>query len=111
MLIACPTCELELPDGLTFCPRCRAAAEGRPFDPGEVDRHERAYVLSLVALSLGALAIPRALQSRAFGPAGKLGLTLIGLVNTGGVVVICWLLLTRWLPGWIDAAIAAARAR
>lgn len=106
-LVACPTCELDVPDGLSFCPQCRAKAEGRAFDPGEVDRHERAYVLSLVGLTLGALAIPRALKSRAFGPIGKLLLVMLGLGNTGGVVVIVYLLMTRWLPGWIDAARAA----
>ena len=101
----CPSCELDIPDGLTFCPRCRARAEGREWDPGEVDRHERQYVLSLVGLSLGALAIPRALRSRAFSGPGKLGLVLLGLGNTGGVVLILWWFLGSFLPGYVDGLV------
>lgn len=101
-LLRCPSCELELPDGLTFCPRCRARGEGREWDPAEVDRHERQYVLALVGLSLGALAIPRALRSKAFSPLGKLGVTLLGVVNTGGVLVILWLV-GIYLPRWMAA--------
>ena len=100
----CPTCELEVPDGLPFCPRCRARAEGRELDPHEVDRHERAYVLSLVGLSLGVLAIPRALRSRAFGPLGKLGLTLLGIGNTTGALALGWWFFARYLPGALEAA-------
>lgn len=100
--LACPTCELEVPDGLSFCPRCRAVAEGRAYDPGEADRHERQYVLSLVALSLGALAIPRLLRSPAFTPRGKALVALLGLANTGAVVVVLFLV-WRYLPAWVEA--------
>ena len=51
----CPRCVLAIPPGFTFCPRCRAVAEGREYDPAEADPYERHYVISLVALSLGAL--------------------------------------------------------
>lgn len=95
---ACPTCALSVPQGLSFCPRCRAKAEGRPWDPGEVDRHERQYVLSLVVLSLGALALPRLWRSPAFSPAGKVGVSVIGLLNTGGVVVVLWALFAHGIP-------------
>lgn len=101
---ACPTCALEVPVGLAFCPRCRAKAEGREYDPGEVDRHERQYVLSLVVLSLGALAIPRLWRSPAFSPMGKVVVTLLGLANTGAVVVILYLFFTLWLPDQLEAA-------
>jgi hypothetical protein len=87
---ACPTCELEVPEGLPFCPRCRAAAEGRPYDPDEVDRHERQFVLTLVVVSLGAVAIPRLLRSPAFTPTEKAVVAVLGLLNTGAVVAILW---------------------
>jgi hypothetical protein len=95
---ACPTCTLAVPQGFSFCPRCRAKAEGRAWDPGEVDRHERQYVLSLVVLSLGALALPRLWRSPAFSPAGKVAVSLVGLLNTGGVVVILWALFAHGIP-------------
>lgn len=101
-MFACPTCELEVPEGFAFCPRCRAKAEGRPYDPNEIDRHERQYVLSLVVLSLGALAIPRLWRSPAFSPLGKVLVTLLGLVNTGGVVVIIYFVFWHWLPDQVE---------
>jgi hypothetical protein len=102
--VECPTCALEVPDGLTFCPRCRAKGEGRVYDPTEADRHERSYVLSLVVLSLGALAIPRLLRSPAFSRPQKVLLALAGALNTSGVVVVGALFFTRWLPAIIEAA-------
>lgn len=101
---ACPTCALEIVPGLTYCPRCRAQGEGRPFEPDAVDRHERAYVVSLVVVSLGALATPRLWRSPAFGTGAKLGLTLVGALNTGGVVLVLWWFTQRWLPALLQAA-------
>jgi hypothetical protein len=101
-VVACPTCDLDVPEGLAFCPRCRAKAEGRVYDPGEADRHERQYVLSLVVLSLGALAIPRLLRSPAFSPRGKALVALLGLANTGAVVVVL-VLVWRWLPAFVES--------
>ncbi|MBX3467094.1 MAG: hypothetical protein KF878_09370 [Planctomycetes bacterium] len=97
-LHACPTCALAVPAGFSYCPRCRAAAEERPYDPDEVDRHERQYVLSLVVLSLGAAAIPRLLRSRAFSPGAKVLVALLGLANTGAVFGIGYAFFWRWLP-------------
>lgn len=97
----CPRCALELPAALSYCPRCRAQAQGKPYDPRAVDAHERHYVFTLVALTLGALAIPRALRSPAFSPAEKAGLALLGLLNTGGVVVVL-VLFVRWLPLYLQ---------
>lgn len=95
---ACPTCALEVPEGFSYCPRCRAVAEGRAYDPNELDRHERQYVLALVVFSLGALAIPRLMRSRAFSPLGKLAVALLGIFNTGAVVAIVYYVLWYWLP-------------
>lgn len=106
---SCPTCELSVSEGLAFCPRCRAAAEGRPYDPDEGDRHERQYVLSLVILSLGALAIPRLLRSRAFSPGAKLLVALLGLANTGAVVGIAWYFFGFWLPDYVAGLRAQMR--
>lgn len=97
-VVRCPSCALDVPEGLAFCPRCRAKAEGRAYDPLEVDRHERAYVISLVVLSLGAAAIPRLLRSPAFSPAQKALLALLGALNSIGVVVVLYLFFTAWLP-------------
>ena len=97
----CPRCALGVPAGFAFCPRCRALAEGREYDPGEVDRHERAYVFSLVALSLGALGVPRLLRSRSFSAAEKAALALLGLLNTGGVVVVL-VVFARWFPAYLE---------
>lgn len=102
--VNCPTCGLGLPAGLSFCPRCRAAAEGRPYDPGELDRHERSYVLSLVLLSLGALAVPRLLKSPAFGPGHKAALALLGVTQTLAALALAWAFFGVWLPRTIAAA-------
>lgn len=97
----CPACALAVPSGFVYCPRCRAAAEGRDYDPQEVDSHERHYVVSLVVLSLGALALPRLLRSKAFSAAEKAGLGLVGILNTAGVVVVCvWF--ATWFPKYLS---------
>lgn len=93
----CPTCALGVPGGFVYCPRCRAKAEGREFDAGVIDRHERQYVFSLVVLSLGALAIPRLFRSQAFSKSEQAGLALLGLLNSGAVIVVC-VLFARWFP-------------
>lgn len=98
----CPTCALSVPEGLLFCPRCRADAQGRDYDPRELHAHERQYVFSLVALTLGALAIPRLLRSRSFSGGEKLLLGLLGAANTGAVVVVCWLF-SRWFPTYLSS--------
>ena len=100
----CPSCGLAVPGGLSYCPRCRAACEGREYDPNEADAHERSYVISLVVLSLGAVAIPRLLRSPAFSPLGKACLTLLGLLNTGAVVGIGYWFFALYLPGMIAQA-------
>ncbi|MCO5170166.1 MAG: hypothetical protein M9894_27850 [Planctomycetes bacterium] len=108
-LRACPTCALTVPDGLSYCPRCRAAAEGRPYDPDEVDRHERQYVLSLVVLSLGAAAIPRLLRSRSFSPGAKVLVALLGVANTSAVVGIGYGFFWHWLPDQVARTKARLR--
>lgn len=106
---ACPTCDLDVPEGLSFCPRCRAAAEGRPYDPDDADRHERQYVISLVVLSLGVFAVPRLLRSPAFSPAGKLVVGLLGALNTTCAVGLGYLFFWRWLPGLLEPLKAQLR--
>ncbi len=93
----CPTCGLGVPSGFVYCPRCRAQAEGRDYDGREIDRHERQYVFSLVVLSLGVLAIPRLFRSQAFSKTEQAGLALLGVLNSGSVVVVC-VLFARWFP-------------
>ncbi len=99
---ACPTCDLSVSEGLTFCPRCRASAEGRPYDPTEADGHERQYVISLVVLSLGVLALPRLLRSPAFSPGGKLVVGLLGVLNTTLAVGLGYFFFWHWLPGLLE---------
>ena len=101
----CPTCALAVPAGFTFCPRCRAQAEGRSFDPDELDRHERSYVLSLVLLSLGALAIPRLWRSPAFSPAGKVALSVFGVLYTGLALLLGWWFFAVWFPDLLAASL------
>lgn len=101
--LACPTCALPVPAGLAYCPRCRATAEGRAWDPSEVDRHERTYVLTLVGLSLGVLGVPRAWRSPAFSVPGKLAVTALGVLNTGAAVLLAWWFLAVYLPGALEA--------
>ena len=96
----CPTCALALPGGFVYCPRCRAGAEGREFDPESTRSHERQYVISLVVLTLGALALPRLLRSTAFSAAEKLGLGLLGILNTASVFGVC-VLFARWFPTYL----------
>ena len=103
---ACPRCQLALPP-LSFCPRCRAEAQGEEYDPGAADRHERSYVITLVALSLGALGVPRLWRSSAFGTAGKIGWTVVGVGNTVGVFVVLYLFGAYWLPGLLRPIRAA----
>lgn len=98
----CPTCSLEVPAEATFCPRCRAAAQGRPFDPDEVDRHERSYVLSLVLLSLGALAIPRLLRSPSFSPVEKGVYAALGAAQTAAALAIGYGFFGVWLPSTLS---------
>ena len=97
----CPSCGLGVPSGFSFCPRCRARAEGREYDPKEADAHERQYVFSLVVLTLGALAIPRALRSTAFSGGEKAFLTILGLANTTAVVLVL-VLFGRWFPLYLQ---------
>ncbi|MEZ6189214.1 MAG: hypothetical protein R3F62_29960 [Planctomycetota bacterium] len=94
---ACPRCALRVPP-LNFCPRCQAEARGEPFDPDALDRHERSYVITLVALSLGALGVPRLWRSEAFGTGGKVLWTLVGVGNTLGVIVVLYVFGIYWLP-------------
>ncbi|MCA8920389.1 MAG: hypothetical protein KDD82_01195 [Planctomycetes bacterium] len=94
---ACPRCALVLP-ALSYCPRCRAQARGEAYDPDAVDRLERSYVITLVALSLGALGVPRLWRSKAFGTGGKLFWSAIGFGNTAGVFVLLYLFGAYWLP-------------
>ena len=101
----CPTCALDVPRAATFCPRCRAVAEGRPYDPREVDRHERSYVLSLVLLSLGALAIPRLLRSPSFSPWEKGALALLGAAQTALALAIAVWFFGAWLPETLSALV------
>jgi predicted RNA-binding Zn-ribbon protein involved in translation (DUF1610 family) len=98
----CPTCGLAVPSGFSFCPRCRATAQGREYDPKEADAHERQYVFSLVVLTLGALAIPRALRSTAFTAGEKAFLALLGVANTTAVVVVL-VLFGRWFPLYLQS--------
>lgn len=100
---SCPTCDLSVPEGLSFCPRCRAAAEGRPYDPDEADRHERQYVISLVVLSLGVVALPRLLRSPAFSPLGKLVVGLLGVLNTTFALGLGYWFFWHWLPDLLRA--------
>lgn len=98
----CPTCGLGVPGGFVYCPRCRAQAEGREYDAREIDRYERHYVFSLVVLSLGALAIPRLFRSHAFSKLEQACLALLGLLNTGAVVVVC-VFFARWFPLYLES--------
>lgn len=96
--LECPTCALAVPEGLAYCPRCRAKAEGRPYDPTEVDRYERQYVLTLVGLSLGLLGVPRAWRSPAFSTGGKVAISLLGLLNTTAAFGLGAWFLGVWVP-------------
>ncbi len=97
--LECPTCALVVPEGLAYCPRCRAKAEGRTYDPAEVDRHERQYVLSLVALSVGLLGVPRAWRSPAFSTPAKVAITVLGVANTTAAFALGAWFLGAYVPG------------
>ena len=96
----CPACALSVPGGFVYCPRCRAGAEGVEYDPESTRSHERQYVFSLVVLTLGALALPRLFRSTAFTASEKAGLGLLGVLNTGAVLVVC-VLFARWFPVYL----------
>ncbi len=98
----CPACGLGVQSGFSFCPRCRAVAEGRDYDPAEADRHERHFVLSLVLLSLGALAIPRLLRSQAFSPGWKAVLAVVGVLYTAICLGILYWFAFAWFPGYVE---------
>ena len=91
----CPACNTEIQPGQTFCPTCRARGGGPPFaqpvarpvvspvapPPVANDKHERLFLVLACLLSAGALAIPRLMKSKAFGPTGKLVLGVGAFVN------------------------------
>jgi hypothetical protein len=91
----CPACQSEIAPGLTFCPSCRgrgaasppAPTPARPVAPSE-DRHERLWLILACLFAAGPLAIPRLQRSKAFGPTGKMVLTVLAVLQTILVVAI-----------------------
>ena len=104
--IDCPKCGLGLPGGFTFCPRCRAQAEGRAYDPTEIDRHERQYVLSLVLLSVGALGVPRLLRSPAFSRGEKALFSALGVAQTALAFGLAYWFFFLWFPDYLKTLLA-----
>src|SRR6185295_10546758 len=75
----CPACAAEISPGDTFCKACRASGSARQAAP---DPHERFYLVVACVFSLGALAIPRLLKSRAFGPKMKVFLAVVAALQS-----------------------------
>lgn len=106
----CPACRTVIAPGQTFCPTCRARGGGPPMAtpvdvplarrvtapaPPVTDKNERMFLIIACLLSAGALAIPRLLRSKAFGPVGKTVLGLGAAFNTIGAFGLIVFLILR----------------
>ena len=115
----CPACEHEIPGGSTFCPPCRergqkaaggptrqVVARVRPVSPAvgaDNDPRERSFLIIACLFSAGALAVPRLMRSKAFGPVGKGVLGTVAVVQTALAVAVILAMVFRGpeLFGWI----------
>jgi|SRR5581483_2241156 len=92
----CPVCKTAIAAGATYCPTCRArgaAASAAPVakpvsPPPAVDRHEKLFLVLACTVSAGALALPKLLRSKAFGPTGKTLLGGCAVLNTTAAIAL-----------------------
>ena len=77
-------------------PRALASARARNRRAG-FTLIEIIAVVAIIAMVF-ALGVPRLWRSSAFGTAGKVGWTIVGVVNTAGVFVVLYVFGAHWLP-------------